>query len=168
MPCHKYLWSLGIYRGLRKWTSFEIDLGSRQCGLETLSLLQTMGELGTWVFFSPQLLPTTQPQFMKPGSRGGIKSTLFLVPSSMMGEESQIKSRGQDLVQSQAFVSSCLCPRLADIPSVNHEQHIHVQNKNKTRNLSRMRCLFPVHQLILREPLPTTWHWGLRDRQCDT
>ena len=85
----------------------------------------------------------------------------------MISEESQIKSREQDLVQSQAFVSSCLCPRLADIPSVNHERHIHVQNKNKTGNLSRMRS-FPVHQLIFRGALPTTWHWGLRDRQCDT
>ena len=28
-----------------------------QCGLETLSLLLTMGELGTWVFFSPPTPP---------------------------------------------------------------------------------------------------------------
>ena len=46
-----FLWSK------RKWTGFEIDLGSRQCGLETLSLLQTMGELGTWVCFSPPTPP---------------------------------------------------------------------------------------------------------------
>ena len=127
-----------------------------------------MGDLRTWGFLSPQLLPPTQPQFMQPGSRGEIKSNLFLVPSSMISEESQIKSRKQDLVQSQAIVPSCLCPWLADIPSVNHKGHIHVQNKNKTGNLSRMGCLFPVHQLIFRGALPTTWHWGLRDRQCDT
>ena len=78
----------------------------------------------------------------------------------MISEESQIKSREQDLVQSQAFVSSCLCPRLADIPSVNHERHIHVQNKNKTGNLSRRRS-FPVHQLILGEPYPPLGTGGL-------
>lgn len=75
---------------------FEIDLGSRQCGLETLSLLQIMGELRAWGFLSPQLLPPTQPQFMQPGLGGEIQGTLFLVPSSMTSEESQIKSREQD------------------------------------------------------------------------
>lgn len=25
--------------------------------------------------------------------------------------------------------------------------------------ISRMGCLFPVHQLIFRGALPTTWHW---------
>lgn len=65
--------------------------------VETLSPAPDYGRTKGLGFLRPQLLPPTQPQFMQPGSRGEIKSTLFLVPSSMTSEESQIKSRNRTL-----------------------------------------------------------------------
>lgn len=51
----------------------KVDLGSGQSGLETLSLLQTMGELGTWgssAPTTPQLLPPIQVSIHAAWKRG--------------------------------------------------------------------------------------------------
>lgn len=144
-------------------------LGNRWSGQETLSLLQTMGDLETWGSSAPlcQFFLPAHPATIQAAQQRGDQEHPVL-RAVFNDTLRKAKPRAGDRAWSRAkhlfVLGSAL--KVQSLPT-RTKKYTSMFKIETNPEISRMRCLVPVHQLIFVKALSSAWHWELRDRPCD-